>query len=256
MRPGRWPRDLLATLVLALAALAVALLSAPHWARAALLLPLVFALPGYAVSYAAMPSRGIPAVERAVYAVALSIAVCVLSAVLIQLFTPLDRRTWAILLSSITALATAVALARAHRPSLRLHLRQPIAPITAGRVLAIIAAVAIATGAIAIASAGARRDRAGTHFSELWVLPAKPLRPGQQAALIGVANHEGIPVSYVLQMNHGPLFRSQPIRLAAGRTWQTRLAARGISRSDPLDVTLLRAGRVYRRVSLKSGLDT
>jgi hypothetical protein len=254
VRPARSPLDLVATLGLALLGLVVALLPAASWVRVTVLIPLVFALPGYAVGCALLPSRTIPAAERGVYTVALSVAICALSGVLVQLVLSLGRASWAILLTLITVTASVTALRRRRPLAWRRRPRATIATPPPASILAIVVAVGIAAWAISVASAGARKDRVHARFSELWVVPAKAPQPGGDSVSIGVENHQGVPVSYVIQTQHGTLFTSQPVRLSAGGRWHTRLLPGAISSADPLRVTLLREGAVYRRAYLDSGL--
>jgi uncharacterized membrane protein len=250
----RSPLDLVGTIALALAGLGLALLGGPSWARVALLLPLVFCLPGYAVVCALLPADTIPPVERAVYTVALSIAICALGAVLLQLVLRLDRTVWAAMLTLVTLAASAVALRRRRPLAWRSPMRSAVALVSPASSIAILLAVAIATGAVAIASAGARSERQDSRFTELWVLPAaRKAGPGGEAVSIGVVNHLGSAASFVLQMQHGALLTSQPLRLAAGERWRTQVSFSGISSADPLLVTLLDNGALYRRASLASG---
>lgn len=100
MRPARSPLHLVVTLGLTLLGLAGVLLPIESWVRFIMLVPLVFALPGYAAVCALLPSETVPAAERAVYTAALSIAISVLSAVRVQLVLGLDRTIWVLMLGS------------------------------------------------------------------------------------------------------------------------------------------------------------
>jgi uncharacterized membrane protein len=253
MRSARPSLDLVATLGLAVLALIVALVPVEGWLRVALLISLVFVLPGYAVVSALLPSGTIPATERAVYTLALSIVVLVLSGVIVQLVRGVDRATWVILLPLITVAATGVALRRRRalpwEPPRRVVPLIP--PISA---LALVIAVALAGWAISIASTGARSDRVAARFTELWVLPAQVAPTGGKAVSVGVENHQGAPVSYRIRMTQrGIEIAGRDIRLRDGDRWRGQFPVRRISRAAPLLVTLLRRGAVYRRVYLTSG---
>jgi uncharacterized membrane protein len=249
----RSPLDLVTTLALALAGLALALLPVATWARAVALLPLVFALPGYAAICALIPSNTFATGERTVYAVALSITICALSGALAQLVVRLDRTTWAVMLTAVTVAAAGAGLWRRRPLAWPARSWSRIAAAAPGSAVAIIAAAGIAALAIVIASDGARRTRADAHFTELWALPQAGSSAGADAVLVGVRNHEGVAGSYVLQVPQGTLLRSEPIRVAAGATLQTRVPAPGNPSAGALDVTLYREGHIYRQVHLDGG---
>jgi uncharacterized membrane protein len=255
MRPARSPLHLVATLGLALLGLAGALLPIESWVRFMMLVPLVFALPGYAVVCALLPSGMVPAAERAVYTVALSIAISVLSAVTVQLVLALDRTIWVLVLTLVTVTASVAALRRGRPWHWRQRPRPTMPMLSPASSLAIVVAVGLAAWAVSIASAGARRDRVESHFTELWLLPANVAPPGGDAVAIGVENHEGVPVSYLVRITQpGIQIADRTIRLRDGERWRTRLLVRGISSADPVEVTLVREGEVYRRAYLQSGL--
>lgn len=255
MGSARSPLDLVATLGLALLGLVVALFPVESWMRVTVLIPLIFALPGYAVVCALLPPGRIPAAERTVYAVALSVAISVLSGVIAQPVLRLDRASWAILLTVVTVTASVAALWRRRALPWRGRPRPATPMLGLSSVLAIVVAVGLAAWAISIASAGNRKVRVDSRFSELWVLPAKLAPPSGDAVSIGVENHQGVPVSYLIRITqHGIELADRPIRLRNGERWQTRLLVRGISSADPIQVTLLREGEVYRRAYLESGL--
>ena len=103
----RLSNDLLAVIVLAiLSALLVALLPDGSILRLVGALPLVFFLPGYAITAVLLPGSSIGKVERLLFSLGLSIAVTALSGLLLNL-TPwgLHADTWAIILVAIVVLA-------------------------------------------------------------------------------------------------------------------------------------------------------
>jgi uncharacterized membrane protein len=243
-----------ATLALALLAVIAALVPLATWARVILLVPLVFALPGYAVLSALLPAWPIPAAERAVYAVALSIAVCVLAGVSTQLVLGLDRAMWAAVLTLVTVAASTVALQRQRPLAWR---RPPLPAVTMPApttVLAFVVAAGLAAWAISLASASARESRADARFTEIWALPVKPPAPGGAAVSIGVANHEDSASSYVVDVTQkGAALLHEPIALRDGERWQVRLPVAAITGARPVEVTLQHEGHVYRRAYLNSG---
>jgi uncharacterized membrane protein len=129
-------------------------------------------------------------------------------------------------------------------------------PLSAGWPLSLLAvAVAIGLGgwAISISSSGAHSERDHAHFTELWVLPVTG-GGANRAISVGVANHQGNSSSYQLEVTHGDAhILARSIRLENGERWHTVLALPGITRNDPVEVELLRNGRIYRRAYLESG---
>lgn len=248
MQAGRRSSDLVALVALALLGLVAVLAGIDGAVGAVLLLPLAFAVPGYALTAALFPPGQIPAAERAVYVVALGIAVAALSGILVQLVFSLDRTAWALTLAGLTLAAGAVASARRweERPAAAAPELNPIA------VVLLVAALAIASWAVMNATDRARDELGDAHFTELWLLPKDgPGAPGRVS--IGVSNHEGHPASYLVRLTLGgaPL-RDWTVRLGEGQAWTTDLQAPLPTDSKPLRVTLLQGGEVYRQAFLRS----
>jgi uncharacterized membrane protein len=261
MRTARSSLDLVAAIALALAALAAALIPLEAWIRVALTAPLVLAACGYAILAALLPEEELPAGERLVYAVALSLAATTIGGVVVQLVFDLDRAAWAVLLALVTIAAALVALRRrrggprreqANAAERRLGPRLPLpGPLS---VLAVAAAVAIAVAAVAISSAGAKRERDGYEFTALWAQPAERAAGAGAAVAIGVDNHQGATARYRLVVRQGPtaIVRRKLVLPDGGRFRLRVPAPAPISSADPLAVSLHRNGEVFRRVYLEN----
>ena len=249
--------DLVALVALALLGLAMVLAQIGGPVAVAVLMPLAFAVPGYAVTAALFPPRAIPAAERLVYAVALGIAVSALSGVIAQLVFSLDRTAWALLLFLLTLAASWLALRRRDgteegwRPRIAAPGLEPLS------VALIVTAIAIAAWATTIATDRAHDELSDAHFTELWVKPGQESGANRRRSrlVIGVANHRGHPTSYRIRLTQGDvLLRGWSIRLGEGRHWTADLSTPRPTDSKPLEVSLLRGGTVYRRVFLRSDL--
>ena len=254
MPSARASLDLAGTVALALVGLLVALLPADAWIRAIFLLPMVLALPGYAAAAAMFPPGTLPSAERAVYVVALSVALTTLCGVIVQLVLSLERSVWAVALFSVIAAASWIAVERRERGGAVWTPPRAVHRLDPRSVVVVALAVAITGWSISISSEGARKARDEVDFSELWVLPREPAdEPGARRTVsIGVKNHEGSPISYRVRVTHaGKRLAAWRIRLADGRRWQASLPAPQISPSDPLEVELLRGGQVDRRAYLR-----
>jgi uncharacterized membrane protein len=217
---------------------------------------LVLVLPGYATTAALLSSDTLHGLERALYAVALSVALTVACGIALQLVTELDRDVWAIALTALTIAACAMAQRRRSRVGGSIfdaHARRVLpSPVACGLILL---AIGISAGAIALASSGAEGDADRTRFSALWALPAPEREDGSIDRIeIGLENHLGNRARYavVVRNEDGVLFK-RALRLAPGRTWRRELEVPRITPSRPVRVSLLRNGELHRRVSLVSG---
>jgi Protein of unknown function (DUF1616) len=252
----RWARaslDLLAVLAWAALATAAAWVAVPDWARAVLDLPLVFLLPGYAMTSTLLRRGTLSRSERLAYAAALSIAVSILTGVVIGLVFVLDREAWTISLGAITAAAAFGALLARRGPAGPKPARAPWpSPIT---VVIVGLAVAVAAAAIVIASTGAREARSRAHFTALSILPATDASGGRLPVSVAVENRTGGTGRFELKVSQAghPLLRRSLV-LEDGARWVRRVPASTPTSANPVTATLLRQGRVYRRVYLRSGL--
>ncbi len=244
-------RDLALVSALALAALVVALVGTVTWLSAALLLPLVLFLPGYALAAGFFAPRTVGRIERGIYAVALSIAVVAVGGLLIQLVFDLGRDLWVVFLVAVTLGATL----RAHR----MHPVQPfafpagISPALPVAILSFAIAALIAALAIASAGRGLREAQAKIRFTDFWLVPAGTgaHASGEEELEVGLRSHEGQPTRFRLRLSHEEqnLF-SRSLTLRAGETWQRSLTVATAPRGVPVIAILTREGKPYRRLNL------
>jgi uncharacterized membrane protein len=244
-------RDLALISALAIAALVVALLPVATWLSAALLLPLVLFLPGYALAAGFFPPRTVGRIERAIYAVVLSIAVVAVGGLLIQLVLGLSRDPWVVFLVAVTLAA-----------ALWAHREHPVEPlvwpagISSGLPVAIVAFVlagVIACLAIASAGSGLRDAQAKIRFADFWLVPAGAGTPatGEETLEVGLHSHEGRPVRFGLRLARGgQVLLARSLSLRAGATWEHTFAVSEAPAGVPIVATLTREGKSYRRLDL------
>jgi uncharacterized membrane protein len=243
-------RDL--TLVVALACLAfvAALLSAPVWLRAPLLVPLVLVLPGYALAAILFPLRTISPAERGVYSVGLSIAIAAIGGLVIQLVVGLDRDIWAAFLALVTIAAGVRGLRGGERERMTFSLtKMPRSLPIAGAVF--LAAAVIAGMAIASAGDGLRDAQAKIHFTDFWLLPGGG-GPRTEHVSVGLRSHEGRTDHYTVRLSREGLpLTTESLTLRAGEQWERSFAVTKIRRRAPVLATLSREGLPYRSLNFK-----
>jgi Bacterial Ig-like domain len=223
--------------------------------------------PGAAIASAIFPQPTISRVERSLVASTLGIAVLVLGGLLLDLLPGgLNMRTWLGYLFLVTDGALVVILVRSvprpRRPAEAAPRRRVLSAwavlrrrgalgIPTRDLLLIGCGVAIATGALAVATIGATdAPRAG--FTQLWLIPD----PGDAARVqVGIQSMENVPTVFslaVLQADRVML--SWPrILLQPGERWQQILAVGTDVGEVPLEAVLERTdapGVPYRRVSI------
>jgi uncharacterized membrane protein len=231
--------------------LVLALVPIPDPVRVAAVLPLLLILPGYALAAALFLPGEISRELRAVLSVAFSVAASVLGGLVVQLVIGLDRPVWGSLLVLVTVLAAAQALRRRDRLPVDLGVARPSPPwVGPASLAAFVAALAIAGGAIAIATGGVHRQRNASRFSSLSLVP--DATSGAAPVRVEVLNHEGRSVAYRLIARRGPRTIGRwRIHLGANQDWQTQLAASAMSGKGRLIARLDRGGRPYHRVALR-----
>jgi uncharacterized membrane protein len=243
--------DLTLVIVLALAACVFAALLPSSLAllRAPLALPLVLALPGYALLSIIFPPGRLRPAELGVLSMAVSIAVTIITGLALDLLgVALSAAPWMGLLAAITVLAAA-------RASVLGHLRPlPVAGVVRLRALdagALVAALILLIGAATLGFTPLAPPKSTPGTSALWLLPAPGGRP---AACVGVINEELRTTTYTVHVAVAgmPAQRFGPITLAAGASWRRTLA---VGPAKPaVTATLNKAGTpataVYRRADL------
>jgi hypothetical protein len=231
-----------------LAGLLVVIGDAPTLVRSVVALPLVFVLPGYVLLEALSPrDAGDRANERVALTIGLSLAVCALGALLLNLFTPgLRASTWTALLGSVTVLGAAAAMTR-RDPNVRPALRRPRPRSVIGGCAAATAILAIVV-AMLISHHGAEQQAAGQRFSQLWMLPE-----GGEIT-VGVHSEEPVARRSTLELAvDGRVKSSWTLALAPNQTWVKHLPRPASAPGQRVIAELLIPGRAPLKVWLWTG---
>jgi len=240
------------TVLAGVAVLAIALqLTDPHvvLVRTLVTLPLVLALPGYALTATVFPRHSLSVVEQVVLSIGLSLGLAALGGPLLN-WTPsgLSPLAWSVFLGGITLAASATAaLRRARtrsdggaRTQWRLHYSHAY---VAGAAAALVTLLAVS---IAVTSAAAKP---GDAFTELWLVPS----PQETIARVGIENHESRLMSYrliVTESDDRQLGDWTGIQLQPGEQWNQQLTLSPSAGADSLDAALYVDGspQAYRHV--------
>ena len=220
-------------------------------------LALLFVAPGAALSAALLPANRLGFPERALLAVALSLASVVASGLLLHL-TPwgLEPTAWAAMLGGATLALSCVGLARRWHEPVERHSWRAGPPGPAGLTGAALGLVAVATivGSMRLDDASARTHQ-GQGFTQLWLLPA-PQNGSAGAIEVGLQNCEGTSQQYVLTLTVNDQLYQQwrSLELAPNDAWDVLVALPPeITASDRVEARLALASspdRVYRQTFL------
>jgi uncharacterized membrane protein len=260
MKAGRRSPDLVLVAAATLVSLLLIAIPIDGLVKAILLAPFVLILPGYALAAAMFRPGRLPAGERFIYSIVLSVGVAAAGGLAWQAPFPLGEASWTVILGVTILISCFIARRRReafHRSQGRPRTAAAAAPkwrlklpkIDVPTALAFLLAAAIAAGAVAVASEGLRDARAESHFTTLWIAPG----PEQGTAEVGIENHQGAVHDYRLDVSQGG---------TTVATWRGRLGARG-KQLVPVDQTsavspqrliasLYRDGDLYRRAELEA----
>jgi uncharacterized membrane protein len=248
----RGHRDLTAVSAASVVLAAAALLLPWEALRAVAAVPLALLLPGYAVTAAAFGPRPLDRARLALLTVAMSMAVLVLSTLVLN-YVPGGIRdvSWALILVVVTVACCRGAAIRRHGAEwtpperARLALPRPLeAVLVAGGLLAAVAALVVAA---TVFPAG---DAVG--YTRLWMLSS----PGGSSVRVGVGNEQQGRATYrLLVRREGRTVLARSLTLEPGEERALRVAlppsAAGGS-SSRIAASLYRAaapGQLYRRVT-------
>jgi uncharacterized membrane protein len=224
--------------------------------RALLALPLVIALPGYALLEASFPRRAFGLVERWTLTIGLSVAMTVLGGLVLNL-TPWGLRTgtWALLLGGITLGACGVAFMRRRRQPADIAPTRFVFKLGPRDGLLVGMAVVVAVVAITLATVSARQNKTST-FTQIWLLP--DTTAASPTVRVGIQDEEGTTMTYRVQLSVGGavVHEWSAIVLRNGSRWETTypLSIALPSKADTIEATLYRGDRpteVYRWVTLQ-----
>jgi uncharacterized membrane protein len=243
---GRW--WLLAAAVVALYVLAAHVGPAAATVSAALALPFVFFLPGYAVISAAFADR-YKGFELIVLSCGLSTAITVLCGFVLHWLGAMTPTGWAAILGSITLVAAAAA-GRAFAPVFPQGFAWPH-PLSRNQMVMPALSALIALSAIGIARNGALSHREFA-YTEFWLLPSET--GNRLEYTLGFANSEAATTAYDVEVlvDGRTLERWSGIELGAGESWETDVALpRGFHGGQRAEARLYKNGDygvVYRQV--------
>lgn len=245
--------DLLATSGLALgAATLLALAGDLTLLRLLASLPLLFVLPGYALTAACFPRHEFGWAERAASALALSLISAILGGLLLNL-TPwgLQASSWVGLTLALTLGGCAVAAWR--RRGYERAQDWPAIGLRAEQLVVLALAGILVGWAVTMAVSEGQRTPA-PDYVHLWVLP-DPTRPSQ-AMQVGITGRgEDVPAAFRLQLKRGNYLLREwdRVGLDASGAWQTTVELRDLQAgSGALEALLYRIDApdtVYRRVA-------
>lgn len=225
--------------------------------RAALALPLVLVLPGYAITAAAFATRPLERAATLLFSLGLSLAVAILGGFVLD-WTPwgLQARSWAALLTATTLGAGAITLVRRRKGASAVPRevgRHAGSRLRVGQALPLGLAALVLVAAVGVAIAGAdRQPTAG--FTQLWLLPAKGSDP--EVIRLGLHNSESTATGYRLQVLAAGLVIAEwpSIELQPLQTWEiTTTLTADQTDARTVEAILYRAsdpGTIYRRVQL------
>lgn len=172
--------------------------------------------------------EGVPRLEQIATGVALTMSIPVLGGLLLYvLHFSLNRRSWTVLLVGTTfaGFATLPALRRKRvnssaAPPQNDARRTWIASISYRRLATLTLALVLAGGAVAMASAGAARQKYGG-FTQLWLSP-----DGATRDVLGVTNEQGSVSDFRLVVHRsGSQALIYNLRLRQGQTWRRSITA-------------------------------
>jgi uncharacterized membrane protein len=244
--------DLRFVAALALAGVLVTVLPIPDPLRAIVFIPLVLAVPGYAITAALFPPSFVTREERAVLSIALSVAFWALAGLVLQLMIDLDRWVWLTLAVIVTLGAVLLAQSRRmEQPSPAPRRRPPRPRVAAVAAAALTAAITVV--ALAVASGGQQRELDRAHFTSVWIAPpAAGGEPLSGEISVGVRNQEGAPAEYtVVVTTQGRTIEEWDLSLEDDETWLGAVPA--AEAEAAVVASLLSDGILYRRVKLEYG---
>lgn len=252
-------KDLLIVSSLAVLAVIVSIISAGHTnaLNAALSLPLVLFLPGYAFSAALLPDGRAGLAERLAISLGLSIAIAGLGGLLLN-FLPggLTADSWRFLLLGVTL--TAAVWAYVRRRLGRISGPGPLVTQISMREVALLSSaalligLALGFGALGIDPTTGSNTLGTGPFTQMWAVPAQN---GQQTVVhLGLHNYEGESVSYMLTLEaDGRVLAEWPqVTLQSGADWQAQAALPQNFAGKEVTANVYRAGDAapYRHVRL------
>lgn len=189
--------------------------------RAFLALPLVFYIPGHMI-LRLFPCYYRMGLEGALYAFGVSIAVVMFGGFLLHAIGQMTPLGWALLLCSISAVSFGASEWRTNAASSLNFFTIP--KITPRQALMLACAAVLASAAV-LYEREAEIAYSEFKYTELWMVPQDASNPN--ALTIGIANHEGKPASYEVElMEDGQIAGAlRSILLQPGENWTSAFNA-------------------------------
>jgi uncharacterized membrane protein len=218
-----------------------------------LALPLVFVLPGYALTEALFHQRSLETAHRLVFSLALSLAVVILSGFILNLFpTGLHALSWTLFLGLLTVVFSLIANLRRKEQSngvQPLRFNFSISAFVLFEVATIVTILAILYSAVGVA----QQRQPG--FTQLWIQPT--VQSGSRCAIrIGVNSFESTLVTYriIMTMNSTQIATWSSVALVPREQWeQIEPVNSGTSSNTFVEVRLYRLDKpltMYQKVDL------
>ncbi len=225
----RQSNDLFAVMVVAvLSAMLAVVLPAGSIVRLIFALPLVFFLPGYAITAALLPLRSFGNAERLLFSLGVSVAATALGGLILNLTAwGLQTSTWAVALAMIVLLASAIAWLR----------RKPEGATTAVQIErhfnlrfrdGLFAGLAVLVMGAAVGLTRLPVSPNGvTGYTQLWMIPANP--GNSNVFYLGIKSAEFTETRYRLRVSVGDqVVQEWPaLGLKPGETWETAIRLLG-----------------------------
>ena len=259
MKSYKGDKDVLVVSVMTLVATLLTLLIPPDIVFIRLLsLPLVFVLPGYALTAAFFPRRTFGIYELILFSLGLSMVIVIAGGLMLNV-TPfgLHAGSWAVWLASMTLSGCAVAHIRRGRSETLS--RRPVtgkSGLTLRQWILLSLSALLVCGAVVASVIGAlQQEHPG--FTQLWMLPTGG-SDSRHAVQLGVSNKAFAALEYSLDVTvNGKVVQKWPsIYLRPDEQWQTTLLlpqaapAPGTSRVEAMLYRVDAPTKVYRKVVL------
>jgi hypothetical protein len=221
----RQSNDLFAVMVIAgLSALLAMVMPADSLVRLFCSLPLVFFLPGYAITAALLPPRSLGNAQRLLFSLGISVAVTALAGLVLNL-TPwgLQTSTWAIMLAVIVWLASGIAWLQRRRDStitavlIERRFKLRFSDVLLVGLAVLVTGTAIGLTRLPVAPNGV----AG--YTLLWMIPANT--GNSNDFRLGLNSAEFSETRYRLQVSVGDqMVKEWPeLSLKSGESWETAI---------------------------------
>jgi uncharacterized membrane protein len=251
--------DLILITCIAIINVVWALLAYPNPLLGAILaFPLVFVIPGYALTEAILPEQAqfvfpsdgkkLTASGRLTFSVGLSLVIDILGGFVLNLLTGLRSVPWALYLAMLTMIFSCVAVYR--RSQLENQQGQyspksffiplPRLSIWQGLLLGLSVLLVVASVAFSIQSA---ENQPSVKFTQFWLLP--PSSGNSCSVKIGLQSFEATSVNYqvVMTMNGEPFKTWSGLSMAYQQSWQQSVQLPVSAKSK----TMLVAAQLYRQ---------